>query len=47
VVPIIVPVVRMVILLIRSRSPTNVFLDLLVVLVSVCRLLHHREQVLD
>jgi hypothetical protein len=44
---IIVPVIGAVILLVRSRSPANIFLDLLVSLVSVCPLLHHRKQVLD
>jgi hypothetical protein len=45
--PIIAPVIGAAILLVGSRSPANVFLDLLVSLVSVCPLLHHREQVLD
>jgi hypothetical protein len=45
--PIITPVIRAAILLVRSRSPANVFLDLLVGLVSVCLLLHLCEQVLD
>jgi hypothetical protein len=45
--PIIVPVVGAVMLLVGSRSPANIFLDLLVGLVSVCPLLRHREQVLD
>jgi hypothetical protein len=45
--PIITSVVRAAILLVGSRSPTNVFLDLLVSLVSVCPLLRHHEQVLD
>jgi hypothetical protein len=36
-----------VILLFGSRSPANVFLDLLVSLISVYPLLRHREQVLD
>jgi uncharacterized membrane protein YgaE (UPF0421/DUF939 family) len=45
--PIIAPVVGVVILLVGSRSSANVFLDLLVGLVSVCPLLCHREQVLD
>jgi ABC-type multidrug transport system permease subunit len=44
---IITPVVGAVILLVGLRSPANVFIDLLVGLVSVCPLLHHREQVLD
>jgi hypothetical protein len=41
--PIIAPVVGAVILLVGSRSPANVFLDLWVGLVSVCPLLRHRE----
>jgi hypothetical protein len=45
--PIIAPIVGAVILLVRARSPTNVFLNLLVGLVSVRPLLHHHEQVLD
>jgi hypothetical protein len=45
--PIIALVVGAVILLVGSRSPTNVFLDLLVGLISVCSLLRHCEQVLD
>jgi vacuolar-type H+-ATPase subunit I/STV1 len=45
--PIIVPVIRAVILLVKSRSLANVFLDLLVGLVSFCPLLCHREQFLD
>jgi hypothetical protein len=40
---IIMPVIRAVILLVGARSPTNIFLDLLVGLVSVCPLLCHRE----
>jgi ABC-type phosphate/phosphonate transport system permease subunit len=44
--PIIALVVGAVILLVGARSPTNIFLDLLVSLVSVCPLLCHREQVL-
>jgi ABC-type multidrug transport system permease subunit len=44
---IIVSVIGAAILLAGLRSPTNVFLDMLVSLVSVCPLLHHREQVLD
>jgi hypothetical protein len=35
------------ILLVGSRSLANVFLDQLVDLVSICPLLHHREQDLD
>jgi hypothetical protein len=45
--PIIAPVIGAAILLVGSRGPTNVFLDLLVGLVSVCLLLRHREQFLD
>jgi hypothetical protein len=45
--PIIAPVIRAVILSVGSRSSANVFLDLLVSLVSVCPLLCHHEQVLD
>jgi hypothetical protein len=45
--PIITPVIKVVISLVRSRSPANVFPDLLVSLVSICPLLHHHEQVLD
>jgi hypothetical protein len=44
---IIVPVIGAMILLVRARSPTNVFLDLLIGVVSVCPLLHHCEHVLD
>jgi hypothetical protein len=40
-------VVGVAILLVGVRSPANVFLDLLVSLVSVCPLLRHHEQVLD
>jgi hypothetical protein len=47
VVAIIAPVVGAMILLIGLKSPANVFLDLLVGLVSVCPFLRHREQVLD
>jgi hypothetical protein len=46
-VSIITPVVGVAILLVGSRSPANVFLDLLVSLISVCPLLCHRELVLD
>jgi hypothetical protein len=42
-VPIIAPVVGAAILLVEARSPANVFLDLLVGLVSVCPLLRHHE----
>jgi hypothetical protein len=45
--PIIVPVIRAVIWLVRVRSPVNVLLDLLVGLISICPLLHHREKVLN
>jgi hypothetical protein len=45
--PINAVVITTTILLVRSRSPANVFLDLLVGLVSICPLLCHREQVLD
>jgi hypothetical protein len=42
-VSVIMPVVGVAILMVRSRSSTNVFLDLLVSLVSICPLLCHRE----
>jgi hypothetical protein len=42
---IIAPVIEAVILLVRSRSLANVFLNLLVGLISICPLLRHREQV--
>jgi hypothetical protein len=45
--PINVSVVGVAILLVGARSSANIFLDLLVGLVSVCPLLRHREQVLD
>jgi hypothetical protein len=45
--PIITLVVEAAILLVRARSPANVFLDLLVGLVSICLLLRHCEHVLD
>jgi hypothetical protein len=45
--PIIASVIGAVILLVGARSPTNVFLDLLIGLVSICPLLHYHEQVLD
>jgi hypothetical protein len=45
--PIIASVVGAAILMVGSRSLANIFLDLLVILVSVCPLLCHREQVLD
>jgi hypothetical protein len=41
--PIITPVIGAVILLVELRSLANVFLDLLVDLVSVSPLLRHRE----
>jgi hypothetical protein len=44
---IITPVVEAVILLVRARSLTNIFLDLLVSLINICPLLCHREKVLD
>jgi hypothetical protein len=40
---IMMPIVEAAILLVRARSPANVFLDLLVSLVSVCPLLRHCE----
>jgi hypothetical protein len=45
--PIITPVIGALILLVRPRSPTNIFLDLLVILINICPLLHHHEKVLD
>jgi hypothetical protein len=45
--PIIAPVVGAAILLVEVRSPANIFLDLLVGLVSICPLLRHHEKVLD
>jgi hypothetical protein len=45
--PIIMPVVWAAILLVRVRSPANVYLDLLVGLISICPLLRHHEKVLD
>jgi hypothetical protein len=45
--PIIAAVIWVVILLVRAGSLTNVFLDLLVGLISICPLLHHREKVLN
>jgi hypothetical protein len=45
--PIITPVIKTVILLVGARSPTNIFLDLLISLISICPLLCHREKVLD
>jgi hypothetical protein len=44
---IIVPVVWVMILLVRAGSLANVFLDLLVSLISICPLLRHRETVLN
>jgi hypothetical protein len=45
--PIIAPVVGAAIWLVGARSPTNVILDLLVGLISMCPLLRHREKVLN
>jgi hypothetical protein len=45
--PIIAPVIGAAIWLVGSRSPANIFLDLLVGLISVYPLLRHCEQVLD
>jgi hypothetical protein len=45
--PIIVPVVWAVIWLVGAGSLANVLLDLLVGLISICPLLHHREKVLN
>jgi hypothetical protein len=45
--PIIAPVVRAVIWLVEAGSLANVLLDLLVGLISICPLLHHREKVLN
>jgi hypothetical protein len=45
--PIIVPVVGAAIWLVEARSPTNVLLDLLVCLISICPLLCHREKILN
>jgi hypothetical protein len=44
--PIIAPVVWVVVLLVRTGSLANVFLDLLVSLINICPLLRHREKVL-
>jgi hypothetical protein len=44
---VIASVVEAVILLVEARSSANIFLDLLVGLVSICPLLRHREKVLD
>jgi hypothetical protein len=35
------------ILLVEAGNPTNVFLDLLVGLMSICPLLHHYKKVLN
>jgi hypothetical protein len=43
----IMPVVIAAILLVRTRSSSNILLDLLVALVSICPLFCHLEQVLD
>jgi hypothetical protein len=45
--PIIALVIGEAILLVEARSPANIFLDLLVGLVSICLLLCHREKVLN
>jgi hypothetical protein len=45
--PIIEPVVWAAIRLVRVGSPANVFLDLLVGLISICLLLCHHEKVLN
>jgi hypothetical protein len=45
--PIIPSVIGAAILLVGVRSPANIFLDLLIGLVSVCPLLRYYEQVLD
>jgi hypothetical protein len=45
--PIIAPVIWAVIWLVRAGSPANVFLDLLVGLISICPLLRHCEKVLN
>jgi hypothetical protein len=45
--PIIMPVIGAAIWLVRARSPANILLDLLVGLVSIYPLLHHREKVLN
>jgi hypothetical protein len=42
-----VPVVWAEILLGGARKPANIFLDLLVGLISICLLLRHYEKVLD
>jgi hypothetical protein len=45
--PIIAPVVWVAILLVGARSLANIFLDLLVGLISICPLLCHCEKVLN
>jgi hypothetical protein len=45
--PIITPVVRAAIWLVEARSPTNILLNLLVSLISICPILRHREKVLN
>jgi hypothetical protein len=45
--PIIVLVIGAAIWLVRARSSTNILLDLLVSLISICPLLRHREKVLN
>jgi hypothetical protein len=45
--PIIASIVRVAILLVGARSLANIFLDLLVGLISICPLLRHHEKVLD
>jgi hypothetical protein len=42
-VSIITPIIRAAILLVGARSLTNIFLDLLIGLVSICPLLCHHE----
>jgi hypothetical protein len=44
---IIAPVIGTAILLVGARSLANIFLDLLVGLISICQLLRHHEKVLD
>jgi hypothetical protein len=44
---VVVPIVEVAILLVRARNPANIFLDLLVGLVSICPLFRHCEKVLD
>jgi hypothetical protein len=45
--PIVASVVWVAILLVGARNPTNVFLDLLVGLMSICPLLHRYKKVLN